>query len=160
MLLRNLRPKISGGSMSTRVISRVLASIRPLHCSSIVKHSFELKPTGWPPEGGKFCTTCYDKAINIPFKSLLKSSEMFESVRLWIEYQAWLSMAFWWNHDSSTFHWSSCLECDLMGHVDPINNMVLLSSLIGHQILSPYQTGIYETLLDHVLMLKLRFLEY
>ena len=47
------RPKILGGSMSTGVISRVLASIRPLHCSSIVKHSFELKPTGWPLEGGK-----------------------------------------------------------------------------------------------------------
>ena len=38
------------------------------------------------------------------------------------------------------------LECDLMAHVDPINNMALDRTLFG--ILSPYQTGIYETLLD------------
>ena len=79
------------------------------------------------------CTTCYGKAIKIPFKSafyikltlLIATWYHLGSVRLWIEYQAWLGMAFWWNHDSSTIHLSSCLECDLMGHVDPINNMAL-----------------------------------
>ena len=98
MLLRNLRPKISGGSMSTRVISRVLASIRPLHCSSIVKHSFELKPTGWPPEGGKFCTTCYDKAINIPFKSLLKSSSLLKCLKVW-GYELNIKLDWAWHSD-------------------------------------------------------------
>ena len=72
------------------VISRILASIRPLHGRPIVKHSFALLAN--KPGGG---------------------GALYWNVIAWV---MWIQLIIW--------------------------------RLIGHQILSPYQTGIYETLLD------------
>ena len=77
------------------VISRILASIRPLHGRPIVKHSFALlgnKPVEPAQSGG---------------------GALYWNVIAWV---MWIQLIIW--------------------------------RLIGHQILSPYQTGIYETLLD------------
>ena len=84
-----------GSSLMSSVISRILASIRPLHGRPIVKHSFALlgnKPVEPAQSGG---------------------GALYWNVIAWV---MWIQLIIW--------------------------------RLIGHQILSPYQTGIYETLLD------------